>query len=112
MPRQAVAGELSLITHSTRPGEQEALANLETMTFWTPRRKLTRRSIGAYKDMTLSSTANNAGALARNVRRNGHLDLAGAGQVIVQGRYAYVGHIPNRAQLDQTPSTAFVTFLT
>jgi hypothetical protein len=52
--------------------------------------------------MTLSSTANNAGALARNVRRIGHLDLAGAGQVTVQGRYAYVGHIPNRAQLGTT----------
>ena len=52
--------------------------------------------------MTLSSTANNAGALARNVRRIGHLDLAGAGQVTVQGRFAYVGHIPNRAQLGTT----------
>src|SRR5215468_6954822 len=52
--------------------------------------------------MTLSSTANNASALARNVRRIGHLDLAGAGQVTVQGRYAYVGHIPNRAQLGTT----------
>ncbi len=39
------------------------------------------------------------GALARNVRRLGHLDLAGAGQVSVQGNYAYVGHIPNRAHL-------------
>ena len=52
--------------------------------------------------MTLSRTANNAGGLARNVRRIGHLDLAGAGQVTVQGRYAYVGHIPNRAQLGTT----------
>ena len=41
-------------------------------------------------------------ALARNVRRIGHLDLAGAGQVTVQGRYAYVGHIPNRAHLGTT----------
>jgi hypothetical protein len=38
-------------------------------------------------------------ALARNVRRIGHLDLAGAGQVTVAGHYAYVGHIPNRRQL-------------
>jgi hypothetical protein len=39
------------------------------------------------------------GALARNVRRLGHLDLPGAGQVTVAGRYAYVGHIPNKQQL-------------
>lgn len=37
--------------------------------------------------------------LARNVRRVGHIDLAGAGQVTVAGRYAYVGHIPNKANL-------------
>ncbi len=37
--------------------------------------------------------------LARNVRRVGHLDLAGAGQVCVAGNYAYVGHIPNADQL-------------
>src|SRR4030081_3847614 len=33
--------------------------------------------------------------LARNVRRLGHLDLAGAGQVTVRGSHAYVGHIPS-----------------
>jgi hypothetical protein len=38
-------------------------------------------------------------ALARNVRRLGHLDLAGAGQVAVAGTHAYVGHIPNKDQL-------------
>jgi len=37
--------------------------------------------------------------LSRNVKRLGHLDLPGAGQVYVAGRYAYIGHIPNRAQL-------------
>src|SRR6185295_18115828 len=37
--------------------------------------------------------------LARNVRRLGHLDLAGAGQVTVLGRHAYVGHIPNKNHL-------------
>jgi hypothetical protein len=47
------------------------------------------------------SSVNN-GALARNVRRLGHLDLAGAGQVTVAGRYAYVDHIPNRANLGTT----------
>jgi hypothetical protein len=39
------------------------------------------------------------GALARNVRRIGHLDLPGAGQVTVVGHYAYVGHIPNKDNL-------------
>jgi hypothetical protein len=38
-------------------------------------------------------------ALARNVRRLGHLDLAGAGQVCVVGNTAYVGHIPSPSQL-------------
>jgi len=42
------------------------------------------------------------GSLARNVRRLGHLDLAGAGQVTIAGRHAYVGHIPNRANLGTT----------
>ncbi len=31
--------------------------------------------------------------LARNVRRLGHLDLPGGGQVVVDGKYAYVGHM-------------------
>ena len=38
-------------------------------------------------------------ALSKNVKRLGRLDLAGAGQVRVVGNYAYVGHLPNRAQL-------------
>ncbi|MEA2905762.1 MAG: hypothetical protein QOI12_3149 [Alphaproteobacteria bacterium] len=37
--------------------------------------------------------------LARNVTRLGHLDLPGAGQVTVAGRYAYVGHLPNKNHL-------------
>lgn len=37
--------------------------------------------------------------LARKVRRLGHLDLAGAGQVTVSGTHAYVGHIPNKDHL-------------
>ena len=37
--------------------------------------------------------------LARNVRRLGHLDLPGAGQVYVAGKHAYVGHIPNKDHL-------------
>ena len=47
-------------------------------------------------------SAVNNGELSRNVRRLGHLDLAGAGQVTVAGRYAYVGHIPNKANLGTT----------
>src|SRR5260221_6408305 len=37
--------------------------------------------------------------LARNVRRLGHLDLAGGGQVTVCGSHAFVGHIPNPEHL-------------
>jgi hypothetical protein len=40
--------------------------------------------------------------LARNVRRLAHLDLAGAGQVTVDGDHAYVGHIPNKDGLGTT----------
>jgi hypothetical protein len=39
------------------------------------------------------------GASARNVRRVGHIDLPGAGQVTVAGNHAYVGHIPNKDNL-------------
>jgi hypothetical protein len=38
-------------------------------------------------------------SLARNVRRLGHLDLPGAGQVCISGGHAYVGHIPSPSQL-------------
>lgn len=31
--------------------------------------------------------------LARNIRRIGHLTIPGGGQVVVQGNYAYVGHM-------------------
>jgi len=37
--------------------------------------------------------------LAHNVTRLGHLDLPGAGQVLVEGKYAYVGHITNKEGL-------------
>ncbi len=37
--------------------------------------------------------------LERNVRRLAHLDLPGAGQVTVAGKYAYVGHITNKERL-------------
>jgi hypothetical protein len=31
--------------------------------------------------------------LARNITRLGHLDIEGGGQIVVQGNYAYVGHM-------------------
>jgi len=40
-----------------------------------------------------------ASPLHRNVSRLGHLDLPGAGQVTVAGKYAYVGHITNKERL-------------
>src|SRR3569833_4711825 len=47
----------------------------------------------------MSKIERSGGALARRVRRLGHLDLPGAGQVTVSGRHAYVGHIPNKQNL-------------
>jgi hypothetical protein len=47
----------------------------------------------------MSGSEKPKGALARNVRRLGHLDLPGAGQVTVAGHHAYVGHIPNKQNL-------------
>src|SRR4051812_34367330 len=38
-------------------------------------------------------------SLSRNVRRLGHIDLPGAGQVSVKGRYAYVGMLPSQSLL-------------
>ena len=40
-----------------------------------------------------------APSLTKNVTRVSHLDLAGAGQVYVDGKYAYVGHITNKEGL-------------
>src|SRR5688572_15739918 len=37
--------------------------------------------------------------LAHKVKRLARLDLPGAGQVYVDGKYAYIGHIPNKQQL-------------
>jgi hypothetical protein len=37
--------------------------------------------------------------LARNVRRLSRLELPGAGQVTVSGKYAYIGHITNKERL-------------
>ena len=40
-----------------------------------------------------------APSLRKNVTRVSHLDLQGAGQVYVDGKYAYVGHITNKEGL-------------
>src|SRR5688500_17228283 len=40
-----------------------------------------------------------APSLTRNVSRVSHLDLPGAGQVYVDGKHAYVGHITNKEGL-------------
>jgi hypothetical protein len=37
--------------------------------------------------------------LERNVKRLSRLELPGAGQVYVAGRYAYLGHLPNKERL-------------
>src|SRR5262245_27302649 len=42
---------------------------------------------------------NQAPLLSSNVTRISHLDLPGAGQVYVEGKYAYVGHITNKEGL-------------
>jgi hypothetical protein len=42
---------------------------------------------------------NQAPVLSKNVTRISHLDLPGAGQVYVDGKYAYVGHITNKEGL-------------
>ncbi len=48
------------------------------------------------------TAANARTPLTHRTRLLGHLDLAGAGQVTVAGHYAYVGHIPNKANLGTT----------
>jgi hypothetical protein len=40
-----------------------------------------------------------APSLTKNVSRVSHLDLMGAGQVYVDGKYAYIGHITNKEGL-------------
>ena len=48
---------------------------------------------------TLMNAPSQASQLSHNVTRISHLDLPGAGQVYVDGGYAYIGHIPNNQQL-------------
>ena len=43
-----------------------------------------------------------APVLARNVSRLSRLELPGAGQVYVAGKYAYIGHIPNQENIGTT----------
>jgi hypothetical protein len=42
------------------------------------------------REETMDAAANR---LARNIRRVAHLDLPGGGQVVVQGGFAYIGHM-------------------
>src|SRR5688572_26380593 len=48
---------------------------------------------------TLMNAPTQAPKLSHNVTRISRLDLPGAGQVLVQGNYAYVGHITNKENL-------------
>ena len=48
------------------------------------------------------TAANSRTPLTHRTRLVGHLDLAGAGQVTVSGRHAYIGHIPNKSNLGTT----------
>ncbi len=45
---------------------------------------------------------NQAPVLARNLTRLSHLDLPGAGQVYLSGRYAYLGHLTNKERFGTT----------
>jgi hypothetical protein len=47
----------------------------------------------------MDASGANGKPLAKNVKRLGHLDLPGAGQVYVAGEYAYIGHLPNKPGL-------------
>lgn len=44
-------------------------------------------------------TADQAPKLAYNVKRLAQMELTGAGQVYVEGRYAYIGHLANKERL-------------
>jgi hypothetical protein len=47
----------------------------------------------------MDGSASSGKPLTKNVKRLGHLDLPGAGQVFVAGNYAYIGHLPNKLGL-------------
>src|SRR4051812_8447140 len=47
-------------------------------------------------------TINNPTPLAHNVKRLAGMELMGAGQVYVQGQYAYIGHLANKQRLGTT----------
>ena len=40
--------------------------------------------------------------LAHNVTRLARMELTGAGQVYIEGQYAYIGHLTNKARLGTT----------
>jgi hypothetical protein len=55
--------------------------------------KAAPKSKAEAKPKTAAKRSSGATQLARNMRRVGHLDLPGGGQVYVEGNYAYVGHM-------------------
>jgi hypothetical protein len=47
-------------------------------------------------------TTENSAKLAHNIKPVSHMELTGAGQVYVQGQYAYIGHLQNKERLGTT----------
>ena len=47
-------------------------------------------------------SAQQTGPLAHNVKRLAQMELTGAGQVYVEGHYAYIGHLANKQRLGTT----------
>ena len=52
-----------------------------------------RSGAKAKRSGTSARGGRRSASLAHNMRRLGHLDIAGGGQVYIEGRYAYVGHM-------------------
>ena len=81
--------------HGRQPGGFRRLYQVREILKWTA-------IVKAWARLPIKETGRNAAmniverqttTLACNVRRHGHLDLPGAGQVAVVGSHAYVGHI-------------------
>ncbi|TMJ72899.1 MAG: hypothetical protein E6G80_06890, partial [Alphaproteobacteria bacterium] len=64
-----------------------------------PRSTADQHDFSVAREAHMNTIDRSAMGLARNVRRLGHLDLAGGGQVTVYGSHAFVGHIPNPEHL-------------
>jgi hypothetical protein len=55
--------------------------------------KAARRAAAARPAKATAAARRSRGALAQNVRRLARLEMPGGGQVVVQGDYAYIGHM-------------------